>query len=107
MADYDTARHERILTQHVQKNPSHDGFPFVGTMLDSFEIQGQEGPHLCLVYEPMREPLGLYIRRWENSVLPPALAKVYATFVLRGLEYLHSECQVIHTGVCMIDGLRR
>lgn len=97
--DEEEARHQRIITQHLMKNPSHRGFSFVRTMLDNFEVPGQEGPHLCLVYEPMREPLWLYQRRWDDDgKLPPALFKVYLRFILRGLDYLHSECQIIHTG---------
>ncbi|KAI9857138.1 MAG: hypothetical protein M1813_008629 [Trichoglossum hirsutum] len=96
-ADGDAAKHERIITRHLKRNPSHEGFPFVGTMLDNFEAPGPDGPHLCLVYEPMREPLWLFQRRWENGKLPPALLKVYLRFLLRGLDYLRSECHIIHT----------
>lgn len=96
--DKEIVRHERIITQHIEKNPSHDGFRFVRTFLDSFEAPGQDGPHLCMVYEPMRESLELFVRRWENGKLPVALVKVYLRFFLRGLDYLHSECQIIHTG---------
>jgi hypothetical protein len=71
----DVAKHERIITGHLKKNPSHEGFPFVRTMLDNFEVPGPDGPHLCLVYEPMREPLWLFQRRWGGK-LPPALLKV-------------------------------
>jgi len=46
----------------------------------------------------MREPLWLFQRRWENGKLPPSLLKVYLKFLLRGLNYLHSECHIIHTG---------
>ncbi|KUJ14194.1 CMGC protein kinase [Mollisia scopiformis] len=95
--DDDAAKHERIITRHLNRNPSHEGFPFVRTMLDHFEAPGQDGPHLCLVYEPMREPLWLFQRRWENGKLPPALLKVYLRFLLRALDYLHSECHIIHT----------
>jgi serine/threonine protein kinase len=51
-----------------------------------------------MVYEPMMEPLWLFIQRWEGGKLPPALSKVYLRFLLRGLDYLHSECHIIHTG---------
>jgi serine/threonine protein kinase len=95
--DDDVAKHERIITGHLKKNPSHEGFPFVRTMLDNFEVPGPDGPHLCLVYEPMREPLWLFQRRWGGK-LPPALLKVYLRLLLRGLDYLHSECYIIHTG---------
>ncbi|KAH6712576.1 CMGC protein kinase [Leptodontidium sp. MPI-SDFR-AT-0119] len=107
VVDDDAVNHERIITQHLKKNPSHDGFPFVRTMLDNFEVSGQDGPHLCLVYEPMREPLLLFQRRWENSKLPPALSKAYLRLLLRGLDYLHSECHIIHTGPSVIEDFVR
>lgn len=94
----EAAKHEYITTRRLQKNPSHDGFHFVRTMLDSFETPGLYGAHVCLVYEPMREPLWLFQRRWENNKLPVAVLKVYLKFLLRGLDYLHSECHIIHTG---------
>jgi serine/threonine protein kinase len=86
------------MTRHLERNPSHEGFLFVRTMLDNFEVPGPDGLHLCLVYEPMREPLWLFQQRWENGKLPPALLKVYLRFLLRGLDYLHSKCYIIYTG---------
>jgi serine/threonine-protein kinase SRPK3 len=41
--DEETARHERILTSYLEKNPSHEGCKFVRKMLDSFEVPGEEG----------------------------------------------------------------
>jgi hypothetical protein len=67
-------------------------------MLDYFEVPAEDAPHLCLVYELMREPLWIYKRRWDGGKVPPVLFKVYLKFLLQGLEYLHSECEVIHTG---------
>jgi serine/threonine-protein kinase SRPK3 len=96
--DDDAVKHEQIMTQHLKRNPSHEDFSFVRTMLDNFEVPGPDGPHLCLVYEPVREPLWLFQRRWENGKLLLALLKVYLRFLLRGLDYLHSECYIIHTG---------
>lgn len=34
----------------------------------------------------------------EDNKLPPALLKVYLMLPLQGLNYLHSECHIIHTG---------
>jgi serine/threonine-protein kinase SRPK3 len=81
--DEETARHERILTSYLEKNPSHEGCKFVRKMLDNFEIPGEEGPYLCLVYEPMREPFYIFQNRCRNGVLPPALAKVYLRYLFR------------------------
>lgn len=51
----------------------------------------------------MREPLWLFRRRLagEDRVTPPwmPLIKTYLQILLGGLDYLHSECHVIHTGI--------
>ncbi|KAH8723985.1 CMGC protein kinase [Phaeosphaeriaceae sp. PMI808] len=96
--DKEAAQHELQISEILAStNPLHEGFPYVRTPLDSFEMKGPDGSHVCLVYEPMREPLWLFQRRCRDGKLPLALLKVYLTFLLRGLDYLHSECHVVHT----------
>ena len=56
------------------------------------------GPHLCLVYEPMREPLWLLQRRMIDGLYSFGLLAYTAKFLLTGLDYLHNECNIIHTG---------
>lgn len=95
----DAAKHELSIARRLETNPSHDGYHFVRTLLDNFEATTSDSnTHLCLVYEPMREPRWLFQRRWEDGKLPPILLKIYLKFLLRGLDYLHSECHIIHTG---------
>jgi hypothetical protein len=58
---------------------------------------------LSLVFEPMREPLWLFRRRVASEdrvtrLLVP-LIKTYLQILLEGLDYLHSESHVIHTGI--------
>lgn len=53
---------------------------------------------MCLVYEPMREPLWILQRRFVDRKLPLPIAKAYIYFLLVGLDYLHSECKVVHGG---------
>lgn len=65
-------------------------------LVDSFTIM--DGKHDCLVFEPLREPLWLYCRRYVGGVIPADILKIILQMVLHGLDYLHSECQVIHTG---------
>ena len=43
-------------------NESSPGRQFVRTLLDSFEVEGPHGTHICLVYEPLREPIWLLQR---------------------------------------------
>lgn len=67
-------------------------------LLDSFTTEGLSGDHVCLVFEPLREPLWLYSQRFVGDVIPSDVLKIMLQMILHGLDYLHSECQVIHTG---------
>ncbi|PGG98867.1 CMGC/SRPK protein kinase [Polytolypa hystricis UAMH7299] len=92
------ANRERDIEKHIaQKNPSHRGHEIIRTCVESFEIAGPEGSHLCLAYEPMREPLWLLQRRFTDWSLPLPIVKAYVLMLLAGLDYLHSECKVVHT----------
>ena len=66
--------------------------------LKSFKADGPEGSHSCLIYEPMREPLWIFQKRFVNQRLPLPMAKAYICILLAGLEYLQAECKVVHTG---------
>jgi serine/threonine protein kinase len=90
------ACHERDIEEHIgQQNPSHRGRPVVRNCLDSFEVTGPIGNHLCLAYEPAREPLWILQKRFETERLPLSMAKGYILISLAGLDYLHSECRVV------------
>ena len=98
-ANATSASHELQISRHITTtNPSHPGRQFVRTVLESFEIRGPYGNHMCLVYEPMREPIWLLQRRFPDDRYPSDLLKWTLKYVLSGLDYLHSECHVIHTG---------
>ncbi|GLA58529.1 hypothetical protein AtubIFM54640_008631, partial [Aspergillus tubingensis] len=52
------ADHERRIEEHIaQQTPSHRGRPVIRSYLESFELTGPIGKHICLAYEPAREPL--------------------------------------------------
>ncbi|EEP80717.1 predicted protein [Uncinocarpus reesii 1704] len=62
--DKNSALHERNVEQRIANAlPDHQGFNYVRTCLDSFEEKGPHGTHLCLVYEPLREPIWLFQQR--------------------------------------------
>ena len=93
------AYHERDIEEHIrQQTASHRGRPVIRNCLNSFEATGPIGNHLCLTYEPAREPLWLLQRRFESKRFPLSMAKGYILILLAGLDYLHSECRVVHTG---------
>ncbi|KAK5191507.1 hypothetical protein LTR92_008680 [Exophiala xenobiotica] len=51
------------LSRHIaDADPRHHGLRYVRLVRDSFEISGQHGNHLCLVYEPMRETISTFQR---------------------------------------------
>ncbi|THC89084.1 hypothetical protein EYZ11_011473 [Aspergillus tanneri] len=89
---------EREIEAHIAKmDPSHRGYPLFRTSSEYFEVRGPEGRHLCLAYEPMREPMWLFQRRFKDGRIPLPIIKTYIRFLLAGLDYLHTGCKVVHT----------
>lgn len=98
-AAHEAAHGEQGILEHISRPQSrHQGSTFVRQLLDSFTIPGQSGAHMCLVFEPLREPLWIYQRRFKGDVIPVELVKIILQMTLHGLDYLHSECGVVHTG---------
>lgn len=92
------ARDECAIEEEIaQKGSSHRE----SAMIRPLEVNGPEGNHLCLAYEPMREPLWIFQRRFPSGKLPLPIAKTYIYILLTGLDYLHTECRVVHTGKCL------
>ncbi|GKZ55682.1 hypothetical protein AnigIFM49718_000765 [Aspergillus niger] len=68
-------------------------------LLDFFDIDGPEGRHRCLVHPPLWENVRTFLHRNPVRRLPvPVLAFVLKRVFL-ALDYLHTECQVIHTDI--------
>ncbi|KAI9930333.1 hypothetical protein MW887_011085 [Aspergillus wentii] len=92
------AADEREIEDHIATtDASHRGRSLFRTYSDCFEIAGPEGKHVCLAYEPMREPMWLFKKRFRNGVIPLPLVKTYVYFLLVALDYLHAGCGVVHT----------
>lgn len=94
-------------------NPSHIGRNHIVSFLDSFthapSIQ-QYGSvssasamnpdvHICIVFEPLGENLLSLIERHKQTGVPSALVKIVAKQILLGLQYLHDECELVHTDI--------
>lgn len=96
----ETARDEiKLLSQVRDETPDHPGRDFVVSFLDSFQQPGPEGVHVCIVFEPLGENLLALIERHKKTGVLPALVKVIARQILLGLEYLHDECDLVHTDI--------
>lgn len=93
---------ELAFSRHIMSaNKKHWGRDLVVTAVDHFNIASPEGRHVCLVFEPMIELLYLFRRRLGADKVTAAglpLFKLYIRGMLYGLDYLHSECRIIHTG---------
>lgn len=79
---------------------THPGRSSVRSLLDSFSLQGPQGQeHHCLVHTPLWESVLTFLRRNPVERLPvPVVAFVLKRLFL-ALEFLHTECQIVHTGV--------
>ncbi|EGC46600.1 protein kinase [Histoplasma capsulatum var. duboisii H88] len=67
---------ERDIEDHIRRQTlSHRGRPVVRSCLDSFEVAGPIGKHLCLAYEPAREPLWIFQKRFASDRFPLPMAK--------------------------------
>ena len=101
-ASKEAARHELDMSNRIAgASQHHRGRGILRTVINDFEVESQSGSHLCLVFEAMREPISLFRRRFgADNVTRPFLPifKAYLRILLEGLDYLHSECHIIHTG---------
>jgi serine/threonine-protein kinase SRPK3 len=101
-ASYDEAAQdvasERQMLKHLrQADPTHPGYTYVNHLIDSFEHEGPNGRHVCLLFEPMGETLWSYPTWFPEGQLPATVAKPLAAKLLASLQYIHS-CAIIHTG---------
>ncbi|KAJ7169485.1 CMGC/SRPK protein kinase [Mycena filopes] len=96
----ETARDEiKLLSRVASVSPLHPGREHLVSFFDSFTHQGPEASHICIVFEPLGEHLLALIERNKRKGVPRALVKVIAKQVLLGLEYLHDECDLVHTDI--------
>lgn len=88
-----------MLRKVSSASPSHPGREFLVSFLDSFQHCGPEDPHVCIVFEPLGENLLTLIERNKSKGVPRGVVKSIAKQVLLGLQYLHEECDLVHTDI--------
>jgi len=87
------------IYQHLSRaNPSHLGYPHVRTALDTFTIRRLGGDHLCLVQKPMWESFRDLLYRNPTHRFTEDLLRTGLMQVFLALDYLHTECKLVHTG---------
>jgi serine/threonine-protein kinase SRPK3 len=90
---------ELVTCEHIAgANRDHEGLAFLRIPIDDFKLLGPGGTHTCLVYEPMRETLFRFQQRTPQGRIPLPLLKLFTYCLLQALDYLHTDCRLIHTG---------
>ena len=92
----------KIAETLVSKNAKHPGYNHVRFMLDTFKIKStgvlnKNSTHLCVVYDVLREPLDDCMRKFDKQRFSSASLRILVPALLKGLDYMHSECHVVHT----------
>ena len=77
---------------------NHAGRKYVRSLLDSFDVSGPEDKHRCLVHPPLWESVLDFLFRNPVQRLPTPILAVTLHRLFLALDYLHTECKVIHTG---------
>ncbi|KAK4899984.1 hypothetical protein LTR27_002747 [Elasticomyces elasticus] len=91
---------ELPIYDHINSLRSeHKGRTRVRALLDSFELEGPDGTHTCLVHEACGDTLYELQKLLPDQTYPPDLLRELLRPVLYGLEFLHSEANIIHTDI--------
>ncbi|CRG91820.1 hypothetical protein PISL3812_08874 [Talaromyces islandicus] len=99
--------HELMVSEHLKKRHDghHPGQKLVQVVLDSFEIDGPHGQHVCLLYEPLGMKLTELITHMPNGMIPADELQKITQIVLIALDHIHRQ-DVIHTDICMNNVLQ-
>lgn len=91
---------ELKLYEHVASLGSqHPGQAHIRGLLETFEISGPTGKHLCLVHPPMHMTLADLQRQNPSKRLNKELLNWTLFNLLGALSFLHYEANVVHTGM--------
>ncbi|KAG8956454.1 hypothetical protein FRC03_010832 [Tulasnella sp. 419] len=89
---------ELAISERIEKaNPEHPGYHHCAHFIHHFTTSSKAGNHICFVGDVLGSTVSALRRTLPNRVLPPSMAKRILKEVLLALNYLHSECGIIHT----------
>uniref|UniRef100_A0A8C5R7Q5 non-specific serine/threonine protein kinase n=1 Tax=Leptobrachium leishanense TaxID=445787 RepID=A0A8C5R7Q5_9ANUR len=67
--------------------------------LDDFKLIGENGLHVCLVFELLGPSLLHLMKNYGSNGLPVTCVKRILQQILQGLHFLHKKCRIIHTDI--------
>ena len=95
---YTEAAMDEIEFLHKAASIDHPGSHQVVRLWDSFKHEGPHGKHVCMVFEPMGPNLLALIKHYHYRGIPMEIVRTITRQVLEGLDFLHTQCSIIHTG---------
>ena len=67
---------------------------------DEFQLPGKNGPHECLIHEPLGLTVKEIRQMSEGEKVSVEILKPMINELLTTLDFLHTEARVVHTGRC-------
>jgi len=85
-------------------NPNHPGYKHCLHLYDATHDASYHGPHICLVTDVLGANITSLRRLQPNGhgAFPVGVAKRIIKQTLLALDYLHRECNLVHTGICSV-----
>lgn len=86
--------------EHISQS-THEGRHHIRKYFGHFTITGPDGNHPVLVQEPAQisifdTKMSLQGERFEEDVAKEIIAEV-----LQAVDFLHTQCEAVHTGMCL------
>lgn len=93
------ARNESEVLGHLKRvQTDHSGANFIRSVRDTFEVVGINGPHRCLIHDPLSLTLS-DVRKLYGGKLPEEMLKPFVNYLLVALDFFHTEARVVHIDI--------
>lgn len=76
----------------------HPGRIAVWQLFDCFDVKGPDGRHRCLIHPALWDSVLALLHRNPVRKLPPQVLAIILKYLFQALDFLHTECHVVHTG---------
>jgi serine/threonine-protein kinase SRPK3 len=93
------AQNEKKVYEHLDSiNSAHPGMQGIRVLRDGFQLLGKNGPHECLIHEPLGLTVKEIRQMSEGEKVSVQILKPMINELLTTLNFLHTEARVVHTG---------
>lgn len=80
------------------EHSSHPGLANIRLLFESFTVRGSWGDHLVLVFQPAQMSLRDLKTVFLKDGFDESFVRACIIELLKVSDFLHSECEIIHTG---------